>query len=89
MSGTSNGGRKFAAKMLAKDPDYFRKLAAKRKRPTGGKNSRGSFKKGNKFARLGGMASRRGRAKTPGVIIPKNAKTLDDVKLTLEETGNA
>lgn len=89
MTGTSSGGKKFAAKMLAIDPDYYKKLAAKRKRPAGGKNSRGSFKKGNKFARMGGLASRRGKANVPGVIIPKDAKTIDDIGLTFEEHGNA
>lgn len=89
MAGTSSGGKKFAEKMLAIDPDYFRKLAAKRKKPTGGKNSRGSFKKGNPFAKMGGQSSRRGKARVPGVIIPKNAKTIDDIGLTFEEHGNA
>ena len=84
MTGTKRGASKFAQKKLAEDPEYFKKLGARRKKPAGGKNSKGSFKKNNPFARLGGKASRRGPAKVPGVIIPEDAKTLDDVILTLE-----
>ena len=81
MSGTKKGATKFAQRMLAKDPDYFKKLGARRKKPTGGKNSKGSFKKNNEFAKLGGSVSKRGPAKIPGVFIPEDAKTIDDIKL--------
>jgi len=63
MSGTSKGASKFAKQKLAEDPEYFKKLAAKRKKPVGGKHSPGSFKKGNAFASIGGRAGKRGKAK--------------------------
>lgn len=63
MSGTSKGASKFAKQKLAEDPEYFKKLAAKRKKPVGGKHSPGSFKKGNAFASMGGRAGKRGKAK--------------------------
>lgn len=43
MSGTSKGGKKAAAKLLAKDPDYYRNLAKRAKRPRGGNSTPGSF----------------------------------------------
>lgn len=85
MAGTKKGASKFVQRKLAEDPDYFKKLGARRKKPVGGKNSKGSFKKNNPFARLGGKASRRGPAKNPGIVsIPEDAKTIDDVKITLD-----
>lgn len=89
MSGTKKGAAKFAARKLAEDPDYFKKLGSRRKKPTGGKNSTGSFKKNNPFAKIGGALSKRGPAKTPGVFIPEDAKTIEDVKLEFEETDHA
>lgn len=41
MAGTPEGARKRTEKLLAKDPDHFRKLGAKGKK--GGKLSPGSF----------------------------------------------
>lgn len=63
MSGTSKGGRKFAARKRKEDSAYFSKLARKSKSPRGGKHSPGSFKPGNKFAALGGKAGKRGKGK--------------------------
>jgi hypothetical protein len=73
MAGTSKGARKFAAKKLAEDPDYFKKLQKRVKKPRGGKASPGSFKPGNRYAALGGKASKRGPGKTltanPDVVL--------------------
>ncbi len=64
MSGTNKGAKKFAAKKLAEDPDYFRNLAKRNRKPRGGAASPGSFKKGNEYAAKGGKASKRGPGKT-------------------------
>lgn len=49
MSGTKEGGKKAAAKNLASDPDYYRKIGAK-----GGRNSPSTF------ITVPGLASRAG-----------------------------
>ncbi|MDQ0825384.1 general stress protein YciG [Arthrobacter sp. B2I5] len=64
MSGTVEGGRKAAAKNLARDPDFYRKNGAK-----GGRISRtGGFAANPELARIagakGGRISRR-RKKSP------------------------
>lgn len=81
MTGTKKGARKFTAKMLAKDPDYFRKLQQKAKQPRGGKSSPGSFKKGNEFAAKGGRAGKRGSGKNIKTI----GRTLEDHPIEYEE----
>lgn len=63
MTNTSKGAKKFAAKKLAEDPDYFKNLARRSRKPRGGKHSPGSFKKGNPLAAKGGKAGKRGPAK--------------------------
>ena len=85
---TKESAAKARASLLAKDPDYYKKLVAKRKTNPGGKNSPGSFKKANKYSRIGGMAGKRGpRSATPGVDIPEDAQRIEDVKLVMEETN--
>ena len=64
MSGTSKGAKKFAQKKLAEDPDYFRNLQKKARKPRGGAASPGSFKPGNEFAAKGGKAGKRGPGKS-------------------------
>lgn len=55
MTNTSKGGKKFAARKMADDPDYFANLARKNK------GSRGKpFKKGNSFGTKGGKIGKRG-----------------------------
>ena len=63
MTNTKKGGKKFAQKKLAEDPDYFKKLSARARKPRGGKASPGSFKPGNTISVKGGKASRRGSVK--------------------------
>lgn len=62
MGGTKDGAKKRTAKLLAQDPDYFRRIGAKGKK--GGKLSPGSFT--SETARVagskGGRVSRRGPA---------------------------
>jgi uncharacterized protein len=60
MGGTKTGGYKVREKLLAKDPDYYKKLGQ-----LGGKKSRGGgFQKGDpktvKSGSIGGSRSRRG-----------------------------
>lgn len=81
MAGTSKGARKFAQKKLRDDPDYFKNLSRKSKKPRGGKASPGSFKKGNEFAAKGGKAGRRGPSKTHHL----SHETLEDFPLEFEE----
>lgn len=83
MSGTSKGAKKFAKKKIAEDPDYFKNLQKKAKRPRGGKASPGSFKKGNKYAAKGGKAGKRGPGK---VTAAKDVDLGDGVKLDFIET---
>jgi hypothetical protein len=82
MAGTKNGGQKFAAKKKAEDPDYFKKLSAKAKKPRGGKASPGSFKPGNKQSVKGGKAGKRGPAKD-ATVAPGSA--LDAFPLHYED----
>lgn len=82
MAGTKNGGQKFAAKKKAEDPDYFKKLSAKAKKPRGGRASPGSFKPGNKISAKGGKAGKRGPAKVASVI---PGSVLDAYPLHYEE----
>lgn len=63
MGGTTRGGKKAAKTLLAKDPDHFRKLALRAKKPRGGKASPGSFKTGNRISIKGGSSSKRGKGK--------------------------
>lgn len=61
MSGTISGGRKAAAKNIAKDPNFYARIGA-----VGGKNSRtGGFAANPELARIagakGGRISRRGK----------------------------
>lgn len=61
MAGTKEGGRKAAAKNLAKDPSFYAKIGAK-----GGRNGRtGGFAANPALARIagakGGRISRRGK----------------------------
>lgn len=63
MSGTAAGGQKTSAKILARDPDHYKKIGAK-----GGRNGKtGGFAANPELAReagrLGGLKSRRGPAK--------------------------
>lgn len=62
MAGTVEGGKKTAAKNLAKDPDFYKKIGAK-----GGRNgTTGGFAANPELARIagtiGGRISRRGKA---------------------------
>lgn len=82
MAGTKNGGQKFAAKKKAEDPDYFKKLSAKAKKPRGGKASPGSFKPGNTTSVKGGKAGKRGPVKT---AVVKPTDSLDAFPLHYEE----
>lgn len=63
MGGTREGGIKARDKLLAEDPDYYKKIRAKVKNPVAGKKAKGSFTKGSERARLagakGGRRSRR------------------------------
>jgi general stress protein YciG len=64
MAGTATGGKKAAAKNLAKDPNFYARIGA-----TGGQNGRtGGFAANPALARIagakGGRVSRRGKAKT-------------------------
>ena len=64
MAGTVAGGKKAAAKNLAKDPNFYANIGRK-----GGKNGRtGGFAANPALARIagakGGRISRRGKAKT-------------------------
>lgn len=63
MSGTSKGGKKAAATLLAKDPNHFKNLQKRAKKPRGGAASPGSFKPGNQYSVKGGKASKRGSGK--------------------------
>lgn len=63
MSGTKEGGRKAAAKNLANDPDFYRKIGK-----LGGQNGHtGGFAANPELARIagrkGGQISKRGPAK--------------------------
>lgn len=63
MAGTIEGGRKAAAKNIARDPGFYARIGAK-----GGKNSNtGGFAANPELARIagrkGGAVSRRGKAK--------------------------
>lgn len=82
MSGTSKGAKKFAQKKLAEDPDYFKNLQRKAKKPRGGKASPGSFKKGNAYAAKGGRAGKRG----PGKVTSGDVDMGDGVKLDFIES---
>lgn len=82
MAGTKSGGQKFAAKKKAEDPDYFKNLSAKAKKPRGGKASPGSFQPGNKTSVKGGKAGKRGPAKV-ATVEPGSA--LDASPLHYEE----
>lgn len=83
MTQTPKGAKKFASKKLAEDPDYFKKLRAKAKKPTGGKHSSGSFKKGQSTAAQlkGGKTGKRGPAKVP----TKMGQVCSKYKLEYEE----
>jgi general stress protein YciG len=64
MAGTVAGGKKAAAKNLAKDPNFYAKIGSQ-----GGKNGRtGGFAANPELARIagakGGRVSRRGKAKS-------------------------
>lgn len=85
MSGTSKGGKKAAAKLLAKDPDHFKKLQSKSKKPRGGKASPGSFKPGNPYAAKGGKASKRG----PGKKVVVDDTEFEAGHLQYEEASDA
>lgn len=85
MAGTSKGAKKFAEKKLAEDPDYFKNLQKRAKRPRGGKASPGSFKPGNQYAAKGGKAGKRGPAKT---MTEGDVDMGDGVKLDFIETGD-
>lgn len=66
MAGTIAGGKKAAAKNLAKDPDFYSKIGAK-----GGKNGKtGGFYANRELARIagakGGRKSRRGKVVVSG-----------------------
>jgi len=85
MAGNTEGARKFAARKLKEDPNYFKKLSAKVKKPRGGKASSGSFKRGNPFAALGGKASK--RRKVDGHIdLAVNENLPEDYQLDFLET---
>ncbi len=86
MAGTSKGAKKFAQKKLAEDPDYFRNLQRKAKKPRGGKASPGSFKKGNTASIKGGQAGKRGPGKVAEV--EGDIDMGDGVKLDFLETGD-
>lgn len=63
MSGTVAGGKKAAAKNMAKDPDFYKKIGA-----IGGRNGNtGGFAANPELARIagtkGGRISRRGKAR--------------------------
>lgn len=66
MGGTKDGAKKRTAKLLAQDPDYFRRIGAKGKK--GGKLSPGSFtpQTAKIAGSKGGRISRRGPAKKLG-----------------------
>jgi general stress protein YciG len=70
MSGTSEGARLTARKLLEQNPNHFRELSKKAQKPRGGKNSVGSFSTGSDRAKeagkRGGQASRRSAAKNQG-----------------------
>lgn len=87
MAGTKKGAKKFAAKKLAEDPDYFKNLQRKAKKPRGGAASPGSFKKGNTLSIKGGKAGKRG----PGKTFADNGDIDmgDGVKLDFIETEEA
>lgn len=59
MGGTIEGNRKIRDKMLARDPDHYRKIGGLGKR--GGKYSPGSFT--SETAREAGKKSKRGKSK--------------------------
>jgi uncharacterized protein len=62
VSGTATGGRKAAAKNLANDPDFYKKLGRK----GGQAGTTGGFASSHELAvragRLGGLVSRRGKS---------------------------
>jgi hypothetical protein len=72
MAGTITGGKKAAARNLAKDPDFYRKIGAE-----GGRlGTTGGFAANRELARIagakGGQISRRRKA----VIAPKPAAAI-------------
>jgi len=64
MGGTKDGAKKRTAKLLAQDPDYFRRIGAKGKK--GGKLSSGSFtpQTAKVAGAKGGRISKRGPSKS-------------------------
>lgn len=84
MAGTSKGARKFAARKLAEDPDYFKNLQRKARKPRGGAASPGSFKPGNPYAAKGGRAGKRG----PGKTVVVEDSNLEAGNLMYEELGD-
>lgn len=82
MAGTIEGGKKAAAKNLANDPDFYKRIGA-----IGGRNGHtGGFASNPELARLagakGGRISRRGKK----MNIPRPAFTRSQ---TLEELAHA
>lgn len=67
MGNNSEAGKETARRMMASNPNYFRDISLKAKKPRGGKNSPGSFDP--ERARLAGVKS--------GIV--RRAKRLDGI----------
>lgn len=81
MGGTVSGGKKSAAKILARDPDFFRRIGS-----SGGSNGKGEgyqggfadtrkgsdgltgFERASKYGEIGGRISRRGAKLDPVTV---------------------
>lgn len=83
MGGTSKGGKKAAAKLIAQNPNHYSELSRRAKKPRGGDASPGSFKRGDSTVQsLGGKASRRGPGKAQRLT---SGSDVLDAKLEYEE----
>lgn len=80
MAGTVNGGKKAAAKNLARDPDFYAKIGRK-----GGKNGRtGGFAANPELARIAGAKGGRISRRTKTVVMtddPIAAQIADDAQI--------
>ncbi len=65
MGGTTDGGKKTRDKLLAQDPDFYKKIRAKVKNPVAGKAATGSFDKDPERARLAGAKGGRKSKRRP------------------------
>ncbi len=75
MGGTTDGGKKTRDKLLAEDPDFYKKIRAKVKNPVAGKTATGSFTKGSERARIAGAKGGKKSKRRPAQTIQATERT--------------